>query len=72
MHDPNLRLRILLLVFGGLIAGSAIIYWRSESLVSAQYVEFPVGSKGSSYSAVTPKPPEHVRKDLKGYEDLYK
>jgi len=75
MHDPNFRLRFLLLVFCGIIAGAAILYWRTEILASQEYIEFPVGtsissSRQSNKPANVPKQP--VRKDLKGYEDLYK
>lgn len=63
MHDPNIRLRLLLLVFGGLVASAALLYWRSEYLVSQEYIDFP-GKKH-----VTIQPHSNVPK---GYEDLYK
>ena len=76
MHNPNLRLRLLLLVFCGLLAGGAILYWRTEILASQEYVEFPVGTSiGSPRPAGKPSrapKPQPVRRDLKGYEDLYK
>jgi hypothetical protein len=67
MHDPNLRLRLLLLVFCGVVASAALLYWRSKYLVSQEYIEFPVGTSISSSRPA----PGHSRLP-KGYEDLYK
>jgi uncharacterized protein involved in cysteine biosynthesis len=63
MHDPNIRLRVLLLVFGGVVASAALLYWRSEYLVSQEYIDFP------TQKHVTIQQHPHVPK---GYEDLYK
>ncbi len=63
MHDPNIRLRLLLLVFGGLVASAALLYWRSEYLVSQEYIDFP------SKKHITIQQHSNVPK---GYEDLYK
>ena len=41
VSEPNLRLRLLLIFFGGLIAFASILYWRSKLLLSREYVEFP-------------------------------
>lgn len=39
--SPNRHLRMLIVVFFGVLAFGAILYWRQQSLVTAEYVEFP-------------------------------
>jgi hypothetical protein len=70
MHDPNLRLRLLLLVFCGIVASAALLYWRSEYLISQEYIEFPVGTTISS-SHSSPHTPKGL-KPQPGLEDLYR
>ncbi len=77
MKDPNFRLRILLIVFGGTIAFASIAYWRTELLASQEYIEFPdrnnitAVTKTGSDKADAEQEQKKVRKDLQGYEDLY-
>lgn len=74
LKDPNFRLRILLIIFIGLAMSTVILYWRTQYLVSQEYIEFPVGTSISAANKTNKeevKKPTHVRKDLQGYEDLY-
>lgn len=41
VSDGNFRVRFLLIFFGGLVALGSIVYWRSQLLVSQEYVDFP-------------------------------
>lgn len=41
VNSPNRRLHFFGIVFVGIIAFAAILYWRQKSLVAADYVEFP-------------------------------
>lgn len=54
MHDPNFRLRVLLLVFGGIISSAVVLYWRSEYLVSQEYIEFPAKTPIASGHKLVP------------------
>lgn len=74
MHDPNLRLRLLMIVFLGIASMGAVLYWRTQYLVSTEYVQFPTGTSITSSRAAVPASNSSIRerKDLKGYEDLYK
>lgn len=37
VKDPNVRLRLLLFFFIGVIAFGSVLYWRSQALVAAEY-----------------------------------
>lgn len=41
LKDSNVRLRFFSLIFMGIAALSAVIYWRSKTLEQAEYVEIP-------------------------------
>ncbi len=41
ISTPNSRIRFFLITFVGIIAFASILYWRQQTLVSADYVEFP-------------------------------
>ena len=38
LSDKNIRLRFLLIVFMGIIAFGAVLYWRNITLSNAEYV----------------------------------
>lgn len=42
VRDPNFRLRFLIIVFMGVMALGAVLFWRSKLLLSAEYVEIPI------------------------------
>jgi hypothetical protein len=42
VRDPNLPLRLMLIVFGGILAIGAVSYWRAELYVAADYQPMPV------------------------------
>lgn len=50
LKDKNIRLRFLMIFFGGIIAFGAIFYWRQQTLKQADYVDFPT-HKGNTASA---------------------
>jgi hypothetical protein len=39
--DGSFRVRFLLIFFSGLVALGSVIYWRSQLLISQEYVDFP-------------------------------
>ena len=39
LQDKNVRLRFFIYVFMGVIALSSVLYWRSQLLVTSEYVE---------------------------------
>jgi len=40
LHDKNARLRFLVYIFFGVAAFGSVLYWRTQALTSAEYVEF--------------------------------
>jgi hypothetical protein len=42
LADKNIRLRFFSFIFMGIIAFGAVLYWRQQTLVSAEYAEPPV------------------------------
>ncbi len=42
VSDPNLPLRLMLIVFAGILAVGAVSYWRAELYVAADYQPLPV------------------------------
>lgn len=45
LHDPNARLRFLTYIFLGVLAFGSLLYWRTQALNSAEYVEFGSAKK---------------------------
>lgn len=45
LHDKNARLRFLIYIFIGVIAFGSVLYWRTVTLDSAEYVEFATPKK---------------------------
>lgn len=39
--DTNLRLRMFLIFFGGMIALASVLFWKEQAVISAEYVDFP-------------------------------
>ena len=42
VYDANFRLRFFIIVFMGIMALGAVLYWRSQLLLSSEYVDFPM------------------------------
>ncbi len=42
LSDKNVRLRFLTYIFMGVVAFGAVLYWRSQTMISAEYVEFDI------------------------------
>lgn len=42
LSDKNVRLRFLTYLFMGVVAFGAVLYWRSQAMVAAEYVEFDI------------------------------
>lgn len=42
VKDSNFRLRFFSIVFMGLMAFGAVLYWRSQLLLSSEYVDVPM------------------------------
>ncbi len=42
LKDPNVRLRFLVIVFMGVIAFGAVMYWRHVTLISAEYIDLQI------------------------------
>jgi len=40
--DNNFWLRVFIIIFMGIIAFGAVLYWRSQLLLSSEYVDFPM------------------------------
>jgi len=40
LRDKNVRLRFLIYIFFGIAAVGSVLYWRTQALESAEYVEF--------------------------------
>jgi hypothetical protein len=40
--DTNCRLRFFLIIFMGMMALGAVLFWRSRLLMSAEYVDVPM------------------------------
>ncbi|HMQ01866.1 MAG TPA: hypothetical protein PKD79_02225 [Candidatus Doudnabacteria bacterium] len=40
LHDKNVRLRFLIYIFFGIAALGSVLYWRTQALTNAEYVEF--------------------------------
>ena len=64
--DSNVRLRMLLVVFGGVLCFSFLLYWRFQLLIASDYVEFPTHAK--SLSNITLRHLEERGADSKLYE----
>ena len=41
IHDPSSRFRMYLVFTFGVFALGSLLYWRSQSFVAADYVDFP-------------------------------
>ena len=41
VNSPNRRLHFFGIIFLGIIAFAAVLYWREKSLMASEYVEFP-------------------------------
>lgn len=50
LSDKNVRLRFLTYLFMGVVAFGAVLYWRSQMMVSSEYVEFDIPKRGKSSS----------------------
>ncbi len=42
VKDLNIRLRFFVIIFMGIIAFGAVLFWKSQLLFVAEYQEFPV------------------------------
>jgi hypothetical protein len=42
VREPNFRLRFFLIVFVGAMAFGTVMYWRSQLLLSQNYVDIPM------------------------------
>lgn len=40
LSDKNVRLRFFGIIFAGIIASGAILYWRQATLTNAEFVQF--------------------------------
>lgn len=40
LKAKNPQLRVLLLVFGGIVAIGSVLYWRATALQTAEYVDY--------------------------------
>lgn len=54
VNSPNRRLQFLGIVFIGIVAFASLLYWRQQTLVASEYVEFPQNDN-----------PKHVKKATK-------
>lgn len=45
LHDPNARLRFLTYIFMGVLAFGSLLYWRTQLLASAEYVDLGSAKK---------------------------
>lgn len=48
LKDPNIRLRYLLIFFGGIIAFGAVFYWRQQTIQQAEYVDMTIPKSAAS------------------------
>lgn len=48
LHDKNARLRFLVYVFLGVAAFGSLLYWRTQLMVSAEYVEVGTVKQGNN------------------------
>lgn len=46
LTDKNVRLRFFGFIFVGIIAIGAVLYWRQQAFIAAEYAEPPVSKKG--------------------------
>jgi len=42
VRDPNFRLRFFVIIFMGVMAFGAVLFWRSKLLLSQEYVDIPI------------------------------
>jgi hypothetical protein len=42
VRDPSFRFRFFLIIFMGIMAFGAVMYWRSKLLLSQEYVDVPM------------------------------
>jgi hypothetical protein len=45
VSDPNFLLRFALIIFSGTIAFGAVLFWKSQLLLAAEYQEMPTTHK---------------------------
>ncbi len=48
LSDKNVRLRFLSYIFVGVLAFGAILYWRTQLMVTTEYVDFGTGTKNKA------------------------
>lgn len=51
LHDQNVRFRFFAIVFVGILAFGAVLYWRSATLSSAEYVQIGTETKNHKQAA---------------------
>ncbi|PIR96476.1 MAG: hypothetical protein COT92_00945 [Candidatus Doudnabacteria bacterium CG10_big_fil_rev_8_21_14_0_10_42_18] len=42
IKDSNIRLRFFVIIFMGILAFGAVLFWKSQLLFVAEYQEFPI------------------------------
>lgn len=53
IKSKNIRLRFLMIVLLGIGAFGAVLYWRSQALISQEYVEIPTQHKNGHGNTAT-------------------
>lgn len=48
LSDKNVRLRFLSYIFMGVLAFGAILYWRTQLMLTTEYVEFGTTKKSKA------------------------
>jgi hypothetical protein len=56
LKDSNVRLRFFTIILIGVIAFAAVLYWRHQTLVSAEYVEFDIPHRKANATGTLSSP----------------
>ena len=48
LKAKNPQLRVLLLIFGGIIAMGSVLYWRATALQTAEYIDYSPKKQASA------------------------
>jgi hypothetical protein len=55
VSNPNRNLRFLMIIFVGVMAFGAVMYWRHHALIAEEYVEFPEHNQAQRKSELRSK-----------------
>lgn len=60
IHDSSARFRMYLVVTVGLFALGSVLYWRSQNLLAADYVELPDHAQTVKKAPLAPSLANHL------------